>query len=245
MRLYLLPSGDKIWAEELAATVGFSLCCADIEPHDEELHLVLSDKGLFLSDGKLSYQGDFTTLLPRVKENRIGGELLVKAAKPKSFAMAPSLFDATAGLGEDSFLLAAAGFRVTLCEQNPVIYALLADAMKRGREDERLLPILSRMTLLFGDSIPRLQKANREYDLVYLDPMFPARQKSGLIKKKFQLLQQLERPDERGEELLSAALSANPKKIIVKRPKNAPPLGGRAPSYSICGDTIRYDCIVL
>ena len=153
--------------------------------------------------------------------------------------------DATAGLGEDSFLLAAAGFQVTLCEQNPVIYALLADALKRGREDERLMPILSRMMLCFGDSIPRLQEANGKYDVVYLDPMFPMRQKSGLIKKKFQLLQQLEAPAENGEELLSAALAAKPKKIIVKRPKNAPPLGGNPPSYAISGDTIRYDCIVL
>ena len=244
MTLYLLPSGDETWANELAETAQLSLCHVGTEP-ESKLHLVLSDQGLFLSDGNLSYGGDFTALLPRVKENKLGGELLVKAAKPKSFADAPRLFDATAGLGEDSFLLAAAGFQVTLCEQNPVIYALLADALKRGRENERLLPILSRMTLLFGDSIPRLQEANEEYDVVYLDPMFPARQKSGLVKKKFQLLQQLEAPDGNGDELFATALSAKPKKIIVKRPKNAPPLGGTPPSYAISGDTIRYDCIVL
>ena len=244
MTLYLLPSGEKTWAEELAKKVGFSLCSVDEEPNETEVHLVLSDKGLFLSNETLSYQGDFSALLPRAREYRIGGELLVKAAKPKSFA-SPRLFDATAGLGEDSFLLAAAGFYVTLCEQNPVIYALLADAMKRGREDERLAPILSRMTPIFGDSIPLLQKACGAYDVVYLDPMFPMRQKSGLIKKKFQLLQLLERPEENGEEMLSAALAAKPKKILVKRPKNVPALGGKAPSYTVSGDVIRYDCIVL
>ena len=245
MTLYLLPSGEKTWAEELAETIGVSLCPVDEEPNETELHPVLSDKGLFLSNGTLSYQGDFSVLLPRARENRIGGELLVKAAKPKSFASPPRLFDATAGLGEDSFLLAAAGFCVTLCEQNPVIYALLADALRRGREDERLSPILSRMTPVFGDSIPLLQKACGAYDVVYLDPMFPMRRKSGLIKKKFQLLQLLERPEENGEELLNAALAAKPKKILVKRPKNASALGGKTPSYTVSGDVIRYDCIVL
>lgn len=245
MRLYLLPSGKEEWAEELAETIGVSFCPVDEEPNETELHLVLSDKGLFLSDGVLSYQGDFGALLPRARENRIGGEQLIKAAKPKSFASPPRLFDATAGIGEDSFLLAAAGLCVTLCEQNPVIYALLVDALRRGREDERLAPILARMTPVFGDSIPLLQKACGAYDIVYLDPMFPTRQKSGLIKKKFQLLQMLERPEENGEKLLAAALSAKPKKILVKRPKNAPALGGKTPSYTVSGDTIRYDCIVL
>ena len=178
-----------------------------------------------------------------MEKNRLNSELLVKAAKPKSFSTGATLLDATAGLGEDSFLLAAAGFCVTLCERNPVIFSLLADTMKRARE-EALLPILSRMELYFGDSKELLQSADGKYDLVYLDPMFPARAKSGLIKKKFQLLQKLERPEENGEELLSVAISAHPKKILVKRPKNAPFLGEKAPSYTIAGDTIRYDCIV-
>lgn len=245
MTLYLLPSGDENWARELSDKAQLSLSRVEAEPKENELYLVLSDKGLFLSDGKLSYQGDFSSLLPRVRENRIGGELLVKAAKPNSFSGTPRLFDATAGLGEDSFLLSAAGFSVTLSEQNPVIYALLADACRRGKEDARLAAILSRMTLSFGDSIPQLQNTNGAYDVVYLDPMFPARQKSGLIKKKFQLLQKLEAPEENGDRLLKAAFAACPKKIVVKRPKNAPPLGGKSPSYSIFGDTIRYDCIVL
>ena len=205
MMLYLLPSGDHDWAKELSDKTGIPFLPVDKEPEDDSLRLVLSDRGLFLSDGTLSYQGDFHTLLARVEKNRLNSELLVKAAKPKSFSTGATLLDATAGLGEDSFLLAAAGFCVTLCERNPVIFSLLADTMKRARE-EALLPILSRMELYFGDSKELLQSADGKYDLVYLDPMFPARAKSGLIKKKFQLLQKLERPEENGEELLSVAI---------------------------------------
>ena len=81
-------------------------------------------------------------------------------------------------------------------------------------------------------------------DLVYLDPMFPARRKSGLVKKKFQLLHLLEPPCEDEEDLLDAALAARPRRIIVKRPLKGPYLGGLRPGYSISGKTIRYDCIV-
>ena len=44
----------------------------------------------------------------------------------------PRAVDATAGLGEDSLLLAAAGFEVTLCEADPVIAVLLEDALTRA-----------------------------------------------------------------------------------------------------------------
>ena len=40
--------------------------------------------------------------------------------------------DATAGFGEDSLLLAAAGYNVELYEYDPVIAALLRDALRRA-----------------------------------------------------------------------------------------------------------------
>jgi DNA-3-methyladenine glycosylase I len=83
-------------------------------------------------------------------------------------------------------------------------------------------------------------------DVVLLDPMFPVRQKSGLIKKKFQLLQKLEQPSADEEaELLQAALAASPRRIVIKRPLKGPYLAGRQPDYSLCGTAIRYDCILV
>ena len=82
-------------------------------------------------------------------------------------------------------------------------------------------------------------------ELILLDPMFPARKKSGLVKKKFQLLQRLEQPCANEFALLQAAVAASPAKIIIKRPLRGSFLGGMKPSYSIEGSTIRYDCIVL
>ena len=82
-------------------------------------------------------------------------------------------------------------------------------------------------------------------DVILLDPMFPEREKSSLIKKKFQLLQKLESPCPDEAALLKAALAAQPHKIIVKRPLKGPFLAGRKPDFSIKGKSVRYDCIVI
>jgi 16S rRNA (guanine1516-N2)-methyltransferase len=82
-------------------------------------------------------------------------------------------------------------------------------------------------------------------DVIYLDPMFPSRQKSALVKKKFQMLHKLEQPCEEGCKFLEAALDCKPRKIVIKRPIKGEFLGDRKPDYSISGKTIRYDCIVI
>ena len=81
-------------------------------------------------------------------------------------------------------------------------------------------------------------------DVVYLDPMFPERRKSAAVKKKFQLIHHLERPCEDEKALLQAALAANPRKIVVKRPLKGSALAGVRPSYALAGKAIRYDVIV-
>ena len=216
----------------------------------EPVYLYRSRQGLFLTDGRLTLQGNLHNMLARVNKGRLAHEMLARAAKRKESpdgveAKLPLAVDCTAGLGEDAFLLAAAGYRVLLYEKNPVISALLADALRRAREDPELTEIAGRMETIRGDSIEGLEALQEKPDLIYLDPMFPAREKSGMIKKKFQLLQQLEEPCSQEEALLSAAISADPAKIIIKRPAKGPLLGGRKPSYFIKGESIRYDVLVL
>ena len=205
--------------------------------------LVLTDEGLALSDGKNTVRGDFSRLLPRLRRGNLTRELLVRAVKIKGIDH-PLVADATAGLGEDSFLLAAAGCRVLLFEYDPVIADLLADALERANRDPETAEIAARMTLIRGDSIPALPKLDPAPDAILLDPMFPERTKSALVKKKFQLLHQLERPCENEAALLDAALTACPKRIVIKRPAKGPYLAGVKPSYSLTGSAVRFDCIV-
>lgn len=195
-----------------------------------------------MADG-MELAEDFREMLPRLRPDRLGRELLVKAVRVRGVEEI-RVFDATAGLGEDSMLLAAAGFSVTMCESDPIIAALLADGLRRAVDDPVLSGIVGRMSLVEGDSIEILPSLTEAPDVVYLDPMFPARTKSAAVKKKFQLLHRLESPCADEASLMDAALAARPRKIVVKRPIKAPVLAGVRPSHSISGKAVRYDVIV-
>ncbi len=230
-------------AEKLANHLGVSLVLECLK--EDTLALVYDEHGLSLTDGKNTMQGDFTKMQKRLKKSNLQGEFLVKAARIKGFQGTQLIVDATAGMGEDSLLLAAAGFRVKLYEKDPVIAAMLRDTLERSAKIPELADAVSRMELFEEDSILALNKMEEAPDVVLLDPMFPERQKSALIKKKFQLLQQLERPCGDEEELLSAAICAKPRKIVIKRPVKGPYLAGRKPDYSLAGKAIRYDCFTF
>lgn len=216
--------------------------------------------GLALSDGTMTLRADFSHMAARLRPDNLSREMLVRATRLKRCSEALTAIDATAGLGEDALLLAAAGFHVTLYERNPVVAALLADAIARARiapkaaggrldaETElspaggRIADAAGRMQLVEADSVAALARLGFQPDIVYLDPMFPAKRGDARAKKKLQMLQRLEMPAEDGDILLGAALAAHPHKVVVKRPARGPHLAGRKPSYSISGKTIRYDC---
>lgn len=219
------------------------------------LDLLETDAGLTLAGDGMTLRADFTDMIPRIKQGRLQQELLVRAAKIKG-AEEPLAVDATAGFGQDSLLLAAAGFRVLLFERNPVIAALLRDALRRAASVPELADAIARMCFIEGDSVAALNGMGsvddgahaggtpQQPDVVYLDPMFPARTKSAAVKKKFQLLHHLEQPCEDPDAMLHAALAAKPRKIVVKRPPKGPYLADVKPSYSLAGKAVRYDVIV-
>ena len=215
----------------------------------EGLALRFGAHGLELTDGTIAICGDFARMASRVKPNNVQRELIVKAAKVKRVDgernCRPTAIDATAGLGEDSFLLAAAGFDVRLYERNPVIAALLRDALERALDTPELIDIATHMQLIEGESVEALPHLDKAPDVVLLDPMFPSRRKNAAVKKKLQLLQQLESPCEDEEALLEAAFTAHPRKIVVKRPAKGPYLAGRKPDYSLSGKAVRFDCFTV
>lgn len=209
------------------------------------LTLKKDEDGVFLTDGELVVRGDFTHMAKRLKQSNLQGEMLVKAAKLKNCSHVPLLLDATAGMGEDSLLLAAYGFNVMLYEYDPAICALLRDTVDRSRRIPELADAALRMTVFEENSIDAMKNSGIRPDVILLDPMFPESNKTALIKKKFQLIRQLEKPCSNGTDLLEAAISARPCKIVIKRPLKGPYLGGIKPSYSLPGKAIRYDCLVF
>lgn len=231
--------GQKDMAEAFARRIGAEIS----EKPGPKLTILFHAKGVSLTGYGLSYQGDFENMLHRVTNGRLQHEMLVRAAK--SDKPGRKAIDATAGMGEDAFLLAAQGYEVTLFEQNPVIAVLLKDALRRAKKHPVLKDIASRMNLVQYNSVEGMSKLLDPVDVIYLDPMFPARQKSSLINKKLQLIQKLEPPCSEETDLFDAAISASPSKIIVKRPLKSEFLAGRKPSYTLNGKAIRYDCYTL
>lgn len=237
--IYIDDGGDRDTALALSRHIGIPIA----DRMGDELTLVIDGSGLSLVGKGMRYQGDFSRMLNRVTKGRLHHEMLVKLAKTKTEH--PVAVDAAAGMGEDSFLLAAAGYEVYLFERDRVIAALLGDALRRAEEDEQLRGIVGRMHLNEGDSIELMPQLGITPEIVYLDPMFPPRKKSGLIHKKLQLIQKLEQPCADERELFAAAAAMQPKKIIIKRPLNGAPLADRKPSYTVKGKAIRYDVVVL
>ena len=156
----------------------------------------------------------------------------------------PHVLDATAGLGRDAFVLASLGCRVDMIERSPVAAALLENGLQRARLSPEIGEIAARMQLHRGDAPSLLANWRGDRpEVVYLDPMFPeTRSKSALSKKEMQAFQQVVGPDMDADALLAPARALASGRVVVKRPRHAPVLAGAQPSYSLEGDSVRFDC---
>jgi len=191
------------------------------------------DKKLFYIDflsGKINY---------RSQQAGLRKELLARAmgVKPGEH---PVIVDATAGLGRDSFILASVGFEVTLLERSPIVFALLRDALVRASKDPQTKTIVDRMHLINADAQDWLPTAGK-IDVIYLDPMFPERQKSASVKKEMVILQNLLGKDDNVENLFNMAFTCAARRVVVKRPRLASIIGDRAPNFALTGKSSRFD----
>ncbi|MCY1528220.1 Ribosomal RNA small subunit methyltransferase J [compost metagenome] len=154
----------------------------------------------------------------------------------------PRVLDATAGLGRDAFVLATLGCEMILIERQPLIAALLEDGLARAGRDLEVGGIAARMRLLQGDAIELMRNWQGEApQVIYLDPMFPHRDKSALVKKEMRLFRPLVGDDQDAPALLQAALALASHRVVVKRPRKAPIIAGTKPSYALEGKSSRYD----
>jgi len=169
------------------------------------------------------------------------GQMIAKAVGIQP-GIRPRVLDATAGLGRDAFVLATLGCEVSLIERQPLIAALLDDGLSRAAADADVAAIAARMRLLEGNAIDLMQQWRGEPpQVIYLDPMFPHRDKSALVKKEMRLFRPFVGDDLDAPALLSAALELASHRVVVKRPRKAPAIDGSKPGYSLEGKSSRYD----
>lgn len=173
------------------------------------------------------------------------GQMIAKAVGVQS-GVRPTVLDATAGLGRDAFVLATLGCEMHLIERQPLIAALLEDGLARAAGDFDVGAIVARMRLTPGNAIELMKAWTDEApQVIYLDPMFPHRDKSALVKKEMRLFRPLVGDDMDAPALLAAALKLASHRVVVKRPRKAPIIDGQKPSYSLEGKSSRYDIYPL
>ena len=256
-------------AEQLARSLQLPLqSSAEAILPDLDFELLLDSKGLSLRElsaqpdsGKGNSKGrqkekpggaircDFTQGELRHRRLYGGGknQMILKATGLNKHK--PSIMDLTAGLGRDSYVLATAGARVTMFERQPIVAALLADGLERlqstGDDEERL--IAERLCLYRGDSLDDVTAlAEQEApDVIYLDPMFPERSKAAKVKKSMAFFHHLVGSDDDAAALLPLALATARYRVVVKRPRHAPPLGDIKPGLCFAGKSTRFDIYPL
>lgn len=155
----------------------------------------------------------------------------------------PTIIDACGGFGTDALVLASLGAKVILIERHPLIFQALLSAYTDSASHPVLEPILARITLIHGDAT--LHIPAHPADIIYLDPMFPASNKTALHQKNLQILHETVGHDEDAALLLPVALHHAKYRVVVKRPRLAPALAEKpVPHFSLTGKANRFDIYV-
>lgn len=78
-------------------------------------------------------------------------------------------------------------------------------------------------------------------EIIYMDPMYPQRSKTALVKKEMRTLRQIVGEDLDAPALLTCALKCARNRVVVKRPRLAPIIEGPKPSMTVEAKNTRFD----
>ena len=223
----------------LAAHYGFT---PSENPFSDGLFLHAAADGISLcqAGAKGRVRVDFTAGAAQYRRTKGGGELIAKAV---GHTTAAHIIDATGGLGRDAFVLAAHGLTVRVIERHPAAACLLADGLERALQEPEIQDIARRMTFHYGNAVELMRElaAQSRPDIVYLDPMYPERQKSAAVKKEMAYFHSVVGAAQEEAELLAAARAVAKKRVVVKRPRLGEFLNGEKPAYQYTGKSTRFD----
>ena len=206
---------------------------------------------LFFYENGILYLKDFSIDIPSIFVDFTGGDInyrrktsgikqeILRAIgfeKDKKI----NVLDTTAGLCKDSFIFATYGINVLAIEQNPLIYNITLNALENAKNDHEIADIVKNIKLINMNSIDFLKENNCNFDCIYLDPMFPQKNKTSLCKKEMQVFHNLAFYGN-NEELFELSMLKTKNRVVVKRMLKNDYIVNKKPSYQIIGKTIRYD----
>lgn len=234
-RIAVLENPEDPRCRELAATLELALVK---DSKDSEMVLAFAGPRLEVRLlGARPFWVDFLGTAARRQQGSRHNHPLCRAVGRK--LPLPHIVDATAGLGRDACVLAALGYEVVAVERSPILFALLENGLARAAHEAQ---IATRLSLVHGDARDYLQ--GKTPDVVYMDPMFPKRSKSALVKKEMQFFQRLLGEEEDAVSLFEVARGVARQRVVVKRPVKAAPLVVE-PSYQVQGGRVRWDVYLV
>jgi len=173
-----------------------------------------------------------------VKRNPSRGgkvQALSGLGKACGVASTPTVLDAFGGFGFDGLSLSLLGCEVTIFERERIVWLLLSEFVKRTG-----LGVATHCR----EAMSFLRTNERHWDVIYLDPMFPQRQKKALPNRGMQLLQNLVGANDLDlEECLQMSKHRARQRVVLKRRAKDEIIGH--PSHQILGRSIRFDVYML
>jgi len=209
---------------------------------NDELLIRIEDENISLCHAFQKQQSCFTHSFtePKLHKRAVQkNQLLLRACNNKKKEI-KTVIDLTAGWGRDSFILATHGQKITMIEQNPLIFSCLNYLIKVAQHDN-IEEVYKRLQVINQNSTEYLSSKVQGFaDCLYLDPMFPAHKSSALPSKDLQILQLLTN-NLNIDELFELALEKAGFRVVVKRPIHADTLSDRKPDIVYKEKTIRFD----
>ncbi|MGB0374532.1 MAG: class I SAM-dependent methyltransferase [Opitutales bacterium] len=262
--LISVDKANKDLAEDYAESLNITFCETELsdglsskafakkmaDKTEKDCVLLMDEAGLhlqMLQPAVFKIQVNFVSSQMEYRRIKGGGrnQLIAKAVglKPN---VSPVIYDATAGLGKDAFVLASLGCHVLMAERNPWVRVLLEDGLRRAaivaKDKPELKVIIERLKLVATDAEELFKLTHaKPPEVIYLDPMFPHPEKRALVKKDMQMLQYLVGEDGDAENLLNRALSTEVERVVVKRPRTDEAIASKQASYVLEGKRNRYD----
>jgi len=150
------------------------------------------------------------------------------------------VLDAMAGFGVDAMVMLGLGCQVQLIERSVIMCVLLHDTLDRFK----LTHHIGDTSLDCGDVVAFLGALSGppQFDVIYLDPMFPQRKKNALPNRRAQLLSRLVTRTESEQSvihLVELSRQHAGMRVVLKRRRTDPV--ALKPDWQISARSVRYD----
>lgn len=220
----------------------FYVTATDLELHYflPKSHLKPRPQAKHAASEKYTLCVDFLSGKNQYRQKYGGGknQLLAKAVGMKS-GFIPSVLDLTAGFGSDAYVLASLGCEVTMLERSPFVAALVENGLERLFLKQPTLK--NKLHFICIEAKQYLLTLEMKPDVIYIDPMYPNKERKTAAKKEMTILRFLVGDDNDAVDLLPLALAAAKKRVVVKRPRLAPQLNNHTPDVTFKGKSSRFD----